>query len=98
MTNKDNKSLEELKEELEQAKKVYEYIQQSYEKKEKEETEKRKAKLEAEKTDRRKKVDEAFKQYNKLLQAYLDDYGTYSCATDEGVCDLFSSKFWNSIW
>lgn len=68
------------------------------EKKKIEEEKTRKAKLEAEKETRKKEVDDALETYKKLLSAYMDDYGIYSGVYEDNIFDLFSSKFWNSIF
>lgn len=95
--NNKNKSLAELKEELEQAKKAYELVQQFYEKKEQEEAEKHKAKLVAEKEARKAEVDACIAHCKELVKAYINDYGDYSFISNEDAF-RFNSRFWNWIW
>ena len=77
VNNKDNKSLEELQVELEQAKKAYELVQQFYEKKEKEEAEKREAKLAVEKEVRYKEIAEMIDKLETLIKNWNTDYGSF---------------------
>lgn len=73
----ENKSLEELAKDLEQAKQAYEFIQHCYNTKAKEEAEARKAQLAAEKEARHKAVEDAYDIYLELRRAYVKDYGSY---------------------
>ena len=98
MSTKKEYTIKELEAQYKLAIEKQSALKKQIEQKKKEEEELRKAQLDQTKEARKKEVDEAFKQYKNLLAAYLNDYGIYSCATDKGAYDLFSSKFWNSIW
>ena len=74
--SEENKSLEQLKTEAEQAKKAYEILQKTIRQKEAEEAERKKAKLESEKEARYKEIEEAENRLAELIKAYLEDYGT----------------------
>ncbi len=91
-------NISELEQQCLEAKKNFELLQKQLEVAKKEEEEEKRAKLEAEKATRKKEIDDAFETYKKLLTAYMDDYGVYSGVYEDGVFDLFSSKFWNSIF
>ncbi len=95
----DNRELtiDELQKQYEEVKRNFKRLSIQLEKKKKEEEELRETKLAKEKDARKKEVNEAFEKYKALLKAYMDDYGNYSYSSDDGVCDLFSSKFWNCI-
>lgn len=95
-TNKEF-TIEELETQYKLAEEKRNALKKQIEQKKKEEEELREAQLALEKDARKKEVDEALKKYQKLLRAYMDDYGAYSFSNDESVFDLFSSKFWNSI-
>ena len=51
-------------------------------KKKREEEKRKKEELALAKAVRKKEVDDALENYNKLLKAYIKDYGAYSLTTD----------------
>lgn len=89
----DNKSLEQLKVEAEQAKKAYEILQNTIKQKEAEEAELKKAKLESEKEARYKEIEEAGNKLVELIKAYLEDYGTIKLNRSDKSIDS-----WPPIW
>ena len=97
MSTKKEYTIEELEAQYKLAEEKRNSLKKQIEQKKREEEEFRSAKLALEKDARKKEVDEALKKYQKLLRAYMDDYGVYSFSNDESAFDLFSSKFWNSI-
>lgn len=74
---KNEKSLEELKQELEAAQKMYETLRQSVKEKEVEENERKRAKLALEKENRTKIIEEKEKELVSLVNEYIRDYGEY---------------------
>jgi hypothetical protein len=98
MPTKNELTIEELEVQYKIAEEKRNAIKQQIEQKKKEEKELKEAKLAKERDARKKEVDDALERYKKLLRAYINDYGIYSCATDGDAFDLFNSKFWNSIW
>jgi glucose-6-phosphate isomerase len=97
MSTKKEYTIEELEAQYKLAEEKRNALKQQIEQKKKEEEELREAKLVLEKDTRKKEVDEALEKYKKLLKAYIDDYGIYSCTTDGDAFDLFNTKFWNLI-
>ena len=99
MANKE-KTLEQLKEEAELATIAYETALRAEEQKKKEEAERKKAELTAVKEKRYAEIEEARKNYYKLINDYVKDYGEYSVhSTDDNDADiafpfLFGSKPW----
>lgn len=95
MVNEDSKTLEQLFDELEQAKKAYDIAKKLAEQKEKEEADRKKAELAAKKEARKKEVDDAIDRAIELLKAYTEDYGSFSI-TDRAndFSFLFGSKPW----
>lgn len=89
----ENKSLEQLKVEAEQAKQAYEILQNTIKQKEVEEAELKKAKLESEKEARYKEIEEAENKLAELIKAYLEDYGTLKL-NQSGK----SSNTWPPFW
>ena len=91
----EEKTLDQLLEELKHAEKVHEDVKRLVEQKRKEEVERKKAALEAEKDKRKKEVDDAISKAVELVKAYNEDYGTYSI-TDRfnDFSFLFGSKPW----
>ena len=77
MANKE-KTLEELKEELDLATKAYNLALQAEEQKKKEEAERKKAELAAVKEKRYQEVRDAENKFIELKTAYMNDYGVYS--------------------
>ena len=97
MSTKKEYTIEELEAQYKLAEEKRNCLKQQIEQKKKEEEDLRQAQLALQKDARKKEVDDALEKYKKLLTAYIDDYGIYSCA-NENIIDLFNSKFWNSIW
>jgi hypothetical protein len=95
MANKEEKTLEQLKADIEQAQKAYDDKKKEIAKKEFEEAERKRVELAAEKDKRKKEVDDAVKNAIELIKAYNADYGTYSI-TDyiNDLSFLFGSKPW----
>ena len=97
MSTKKEYTIEELEAQYKLAEEKRNALKQQIEQKKKEEEELREAKLVLEKDTRKKEVDEELEKCKKLLKAYIDDYGIYSCTTDGDAFDLFNTKFWNLI-
>ena len=76
MANKE-KTLEQLKAELEQAQTAYEFAVKEAKRKEAEEAERKKAELAAIKEKREAEIMEAESRLEELLVAYNRDYGVY---------------------
>lgn len=74
----EEKTLKELQEELETAKKAYELIQQKVNAQQKAEAEERAAKLKAEKDARYKEVVDAYENFEELREKYVEDYGGFT--------------------
>lgn len=97
MTNKENKTLEQLKAEAESARRAYEGAKKLAELKEKEEAERKKVELVAAQTKRKKEIEEAEKHYHDLVRQYIKDYGEYEMSYsyedgDDFLSFLFGSK------
>ena len=97
MTNKEKKTLEQLKTEADLAQAAYEVAKKEAEKKEFEEMQRKKAKLASEKNDRKEEIKKAKMHYVDLVKKYIDDYGSYedSCQYKDGddfISFLFGSK------
>ena len=97
MSTKKEYTIEELEAQYKKAEESQKALKQTIEQKKKEEKELKEAQLMLTKESRKKELDGAFENYMTLLEAYINDYGIYSCTTDEGIFDLFSAKFWNLI-
>ena len=76
MANKE-KTLEQLKAELEQAQAAYEIAKKLAEQKEKEEAERKRAEFAAVKEKRKAEIAEVESKLEELLVAYNKDYGAY---------------------
>ena len=97
MANKEEKTLEQLQAELEQAQKAFDTAKKLAEQKEKEEAERKKVKLEVEKDKRKKEIEEAEKHYHDLVRQFIKDYGSYSINhsyndDNDFISFLFGSK------
>lgn len=99
--NNENKTLEQLRAELEQAQKVCGDIQKNIAQKETEEANRKKAELNAQKNKRKKEIEEAAKHYQTLIKEFIKDYGSYTANysidnNDEidTLSFLFGSKPW----
>ena len=96
MSTKKEYTIEELEAQYKLAEEKTNALKDQIEQKKREEKEFENAKLAAIKKARKSELDEAIDKCKTLLEAYIDDYGFYSCAT-ENIFDLFNSKFWNLI-
>ena len=97
MAKNEEKTLEQLTEELIQAQKAYDAKKEEIIKEEKERAERKQAELALEKDKRRKEIEEAEKHYHNLIKQYIEDYGKYevSCSyedDDDFLSFLFGSK------
>ena len=97
MVKNEEKTLEQLKAEYEQAQKAFNDKKAEIEKQEAEATERKKAKLALEKNNRKEEIKKAKRYYLDLVKQYLDDYGSYedSCQYEDGddfLSFLFGSK------
>lgn len=95
MANKEEKTLEQLKEEFKQIEKEFNLRKEELARKEIEEVERKKVELAAKKDKRKKEVDDAVSKAIELIKAYNEDYGKYSI-TDHfnELSFLFGSKPW----
>ena len=95
MVKNEEKTLEQLTEELIQAQKAYDAKKEEIIKKEAEEAERKKAELALAKDKRKKEVDDAIHHAIELIKAYNEDYGSYSLADHfNDLSFLFGSKPW----
>ena len=90
--------VEEIKQQYEDAKKIFEELGVQLKIAQQEEEDRRNAQLTLEKANRKKEVDDAFHHYSKLLQAYIKDYGSYETTTSCGNLDWFTNKFFRSFF
>ena len=97
MSAKKEYTIEELEAQYKKTEESQKALKQTIEQKKKEEREFKEAQLMLEIESRQKELDDAFTNYITLLESYINDYGIYSYAKDEGIFDLFSPKFWNLI-
>ena len=88
-------TIEELKKQHEEAKNAFKAIDEQLKKAVEEEEERKQAQLALDKELRKKEVDEAFDNYQKLLKAYIEDYGSYHTTTDT---DWFLKPFVHSFF
>jgi hypothetical protein len=96
MSNKKDFTIKELAQQCEEAKKNFEALSEQLKKAQQDEEDRKKAQLALEKENRKKKVDDAFENYRKLLKAYIEDYGSYH--TESASDDWFSSPFWKGFF
>lgn len=100
MKTNENKTLEQLKAELEQAQQAFDAAKKLAEQKEKEETERKRAELAAEKNKRKEEIREAENHYRALVKQFIKDYGSYDATysyddeDDNLINFLFGSKPW----
>ena len=95
MAKSEEKTLEQLQEELKQAQKAFELAKKLAEQKEKEEAERKAAELALAKDKRKQEVDDAINRAIELLKAYNEDYGSYSISDHiNDLSFLFGSKPW----
>ena len=85
-------NVEELKKQCEEAKKNFETLSKQLKEAEKEEAERKEAELALKKESRKAEVDKAYETYRKLVNDYVNDYGSYSTVTgsDGFISELFS--------
>ena len=95
MANKEEKTLEQLKEAFEKMQKESELMRKEIARKEAEEAERKKATLEAEKDKRKKEADNAIENAITLIKKYIEDYGSFSLTDSfDDLSFLFGSKPW----
>lgn len=100
MKTNENKTLEQLKAELEQAQQAFDVAKKLAEQKEKEETERKKAELAAEKNKRKEEIKEAENHYRTLVKQFIKDYGSYDATysyneEDDNILNfIFGSNPW----
>lgn len=82
-------TIEELEKSYQEHQAEADALKQKIAKMKKEAEEKKKAQLALEKENRKKEVDEAYENYNTLLKAYIEDYGTYSITTSSNDSTWF---------
>lgn len=88
-------TLAELKTQYEEMHKKSESLKTQIKQKEQEEEERKQAELALAKENRKKEVEAARDNYQKLLKAYIRDYGSISMTSDSDVWpSLFSNKPW----
>ena len=87
---------EEMKKQLEEAQQRVNELRESLNKVEQEEEDRRKAELALAQETRKKEVDEAFENYQKLLNNYIKDYDSYHKISDADLC--FPNAFWRSFF
>ena len=90
-------AVEELKKQCEEAKNKFETLYEQLKIAEKEEAERKEAELALKKEARKAEVDKAYETYRKLVNAYVNDYGSYSTVdgSDGVIAGLFSRSWWN---
>lgn len=87
------KTLDELKAELEAARKAYASIQDSVNKREAEEKEKKRAQLALERDKRKKVIEEKEEELVNLIYDYIKDYGSYKTYKNASYDDIFSRLY-----
>ena len=92
MASKKDFTIEELKKMKEDAAKEYETIDEMLRQKEKEEEDRKKAELALNKEARKKELDEAIENARKLLQKWMQDYGSY------GFSGNANESLFNLLW
>lgn len=90
---KEEKSLEELKKELETAQKAYAAMQDIVNKREAEEKQKKRAELALEKEKRKKVIEEKEEELVNLIHDYIKDYGSYKTYRNANYDDIFSHLY-----
>ncbi len=98
MDKKKELTSEEIKQQYEEAKKVFEELGVQLRIAQQKEEEQRKAKLALEKENRKKEVDKAFEKYNTLVKAYIKDYGSYTTITSTNDYNWWPNSFWRSFF
>ena len=72
----------ELAKQVEDAKKIFERLNEQLQRQKQEEEDQKQAELALKKAERKKEVDDAFENCDRLIRAYIKDYGKYSITTD----------------
>lgn len=85
-------TIEELTKLREDAKKAFDDLDEQWQKQQKEEEERRVAELYLQKEARQKELEDAFKNYRKLLNEFIQDYGSASIITSSD--DWFPIRWW----
>lgn len=98
MENNKNFTIEELQKMHEDLLKETNTVGEMLKQKVQDEEDRRKAQFALEKETRKKEVDEALDNYNKLLKAYMEDYGAYSSTTYSDDFVWYPNKFWRSFF
>lgn len=91
MKDNENRTLEQLEVEFENAKKAYELAQKNLTQKKTEEADRKKAELAATKEARRKEIEEVENKLDALYKAYLKDYGSIEINRSTDDDNLFST-------
>lgn len=82
-------TIDELEKQCKEAEKKFKLLQAQLERQKKEEEKQRAAELAANKSTRKKEVDDACENFLELRKAYMRDYGSYNYTTDDGYTSLF---------
>lgn len=97
MANKKDLTLEELRKMYEDSLKESNTLGEMLKQKEKEEKDRKRTQLALEKETRKKEVSDAFNNYIKLRDAYVEDYGSYTLTTS-GTNDSFLNTLYNTFF
>ena len=98
MENKKAITVEELKKQYEEAKQNCETLGEQLKIAQKEEEDRKKAQLALEKENRKKEVDNAFKNYVELLKKYIEDYGSYCTSTSDDNEGWWTNSFFRGFF
>lgn len=98
MKNNENKTLEQLQAELEQAQKAYDLMKKEVAQKEAEEVARKKTELAEKKDKRRKEIEEVGRHYHTLIKQFIKDYGSYEYSGKDEDDDIFSFIFGEKPW
>ena len=85
-------TIEEMRKQFQEAQDKADELRKNLNKAIQDEEDRKKAQLALEKENRKKEVDEAYKNYQTLLKAYIEDYDTYSTTTST------SDPTWFPAW
>ena len=86
MANKKDLTIAELKEAVKNAKETFDSLNDQLTIAIREEEERRKAQLALDKEARKQEVDEAVENVKELIEAYVEDYGSYSSKYNSASC------------
>ena len=98
MEKKKDFTIEEMEKQYSEMRKQCNNLYEQIKQKKQDEADRIKAELALQKEARRKEVDEALKNYNELLKAYLADYGTYRSEEFSDDFAWYPNKFWRSFF